>query len=225
MTGYDAVVDWTAASLRDTGAILLNRAVETIHWNEDGSQRNVIECRLQDGSMSQIHADAVVCTIPLGCLRHDLVRFEPALPQDIQTGISRFSYGALGKIFFEFADVFWSKDNDQFIYYPSPPEIEQDDIYGSSVSSGSSTRSVSDNILHYATVTINLWIMTGAKELCVQIAEPLTQRIEAMTDTKEIYRFFKPLFKLLGTESYKALPRLTNITSTKWFVALGFEDI
>ena len=37
-----------------------------------------------------------------------------------------------------------------------------------------------------------------------------------MTDKKEIYKFFEPLFKLLRTEPYKALPRLVNIESTHW---------
>lgn len=73
-----------------------------------------------------------------------------------------------------------------------------------------------DNILNYATVTINLWIMTGSKELCVQIAEPLTQRIEAMTDKRKIYKFFEPLFKLLRAEPYKSLPPLVEVEVTKW---------
>ena len=68
----------------------------------------------------------------------------------------------------------------------------------------------------YATVTINLWLVTGAKELCVQIAEPLTQRIEAMTDKRAIYKFFEPLFKLLRTEPYKSLPKLVDVQTTKW---------
>lgn len=58
--------------------------------------------------------------------------------------------------------------------------------------------------------------MTNSKELCVQIAEPLTQRIEAMTDKKAIYKFFEPLFKLLRTEPYKTLPRLVNVETTHW---------
>lgn len=72
-----------------------------------------------------------------------------------------------------------------------------------------------NSILNYATVTINLWIITGSKELCVQIAEPLTQRVEAM-NKKAIYKFFEPLFRLLRTEPYKALPRLLNVETTKW---------
>ena len=120
--GYDSIVKWTAEPLqRGSNTIRLGHLVEQVTWNEDGSAATSVECRLKDGSTSTLTADAVICTIPLGALRHNLMAFNPPLPQDIQTGISRFSYGALGKIFFEFADVFWSKDNDQFIYYPSPP--------------------------------------------------------------------------------------------------------
>lgn len=101
------------------------------------------------------------------------------------------------------------------MYYPSPPQPPEDEAYGSSYSS-SNASTPPDNILAYATVTINLWIMTGSKSLCVQIAEPLTQRIEAMDDMKAVYSFFKPLFNLLRTEPYRALPKLVNVETTKW---------
>jgi polyamine oxidase len=144
----------------------------------------------------------------LGVLRHGLIPFSPALPEDVQDGIDKFSYAALGKVFFEFSEVFWSKDNDQFMYYPAPAEEAIS-------SSPSSVSSVGDNILAHPTVTVNTWLMSGAKELCVQIAEPLTQRVEAMAKD-ELYDFFKPLFNLLRTEPYKALPRLASIECTQW---------
>jgi polyamine oxidase len=107
----------------------------------------------------------------------------------------------------------------QFIYYPSPEE-DTDEAYASSTKSsgsGLSDMAAKDTILNYATVTINLWIITGSsKQLCVQIAEPLTQRIEAMTDKKQLFEFFKPLFKRLRTEPYKALPPLVSVESTHW---------
>lgn len=58
--------------------------------------------------------------------------------------------------------------------------------------------------------------MSGTKELCIQIAEPLTQRIEAMTSTQEIYDFFEPLFRLMRNEPYKDLPELVNLETTHW---------
>ncbi|CAK4034434.1 amine oxidase [Lecanosticta acicola] len=218
--GYDGIVKWTAEPLlQKPGTVRLNHTVDGITWSEDGSTSCRVGYHDSNGTTSTLEADAVVSTLPLGVLRHDLVSFTPPLPSDLQNGISRFSYGALGKVFFEFSDVFWSKDNDQFMFYPSPDMLDSEDILGSSAGSSSASStgsSTTDNILNYATVTINLWIMTGANELCVQIAEPLTQRIEAMTDKKAIYKFFEPLFKLLRTEPYKTLPQLTNVEVTAW---------
>ncbi|KAJ5107693.1 hypothetical protein N7456_004368, partial [Penicillium angulare] len=217
--GYDRIVNWTAESLRkDPNTIKLNHTVEHVEWNEQGEQPMCIRYKnAETGVNGSMEADAVVMTCPLGVYHHNLINFNPPLPGDIQEAMSLFSYGALGKVFFEFTDVFWSKDNDQFIFYPSPPEEDMSSTSGSSVESTTSmTIKEKDNILNYATVTINLWIMTGGKELCVQVAEPLTQRIEAMKDSKQIYQFFEPLFKLLRTEPYKALPRLVSVETTHW---------
>ncbi|KAJ5715162.1 uncharacterized protein N7483_012343 [Penicillium malachiteum] len=220
--GYDRIVDWTAEPLRDDPKIIrLNHLVEDVEWNEDGVEPMCVRYKnAETGITGSIQGDAVVMTCPLGVYHHKLINFNPPLPSDIQEGMTNWSYGALGKVFFEFTDVFWSKDNDQFIFYPSPSEEDMDPMSGSGSSVGSTSSMASvkekDNILNYPTVTINLWIMTGGKELCVQVAEPLTQRIEAMKDPKQIYQFFEPLFKLLRTEPYKALPRLISVETTHW---------
>jgi polyamine oxidase len=216
--GYDRIVNWTAESLqKDPTIIRFNHHVQRVEWKEDGQELAGVHYTDAAGNAGLIEGDAVVMTVPLGVYHHNLISFNPPLPSDITEGISKFSYGALGKIFFEFTDVFWSKDNDQFIFYPSPTE-ELETSSASSVDSSTTMSSMGekDNILNYATVTINLWIMTGSKELCVQIAEPLTQRIEAMKDSREIYRFFEPLFKLLRLEPYKALPQLVSVETTHW---------
>lgn len=212
--GYDAIVQWTADCLLPN-TIQLNSVVDSVMWSEDGSRTCAVEYHDDAGNVRVVEADAVVSTLPLGALKRDLVHFDPPLPNDMQFAISKYSYGALGKVFFEFADVFWSKENDQFVYYPSPPELVIDQ-YSASPGASSTSSDEQDSILNYATVTINLWIMTGGKELCIQIAEPLTQRIEAMTTKEEIYKFFEPLFKLFRTEPYKSLPPLIDVETTHW---------
>lgn len=109
--GYDNIVKWTAQSLKpDT--VRLNKVVDRVTWSSDGSGSCTLEYHGTDGA-SSIEADAVISTLPLGVLRRGLVSFEPPLPMDMQFAIEKFGYGALGKVFFEFDDVFWSKDNDQ----------------------------------------------------------------------------------------------------------------
>ncbi|OWP01168.1 flavin containing amine oxidase [Marssonina coronariae] len=195
--GYDKIVNWTAEPLlKDPNRIRMGEVVSDITWGAtDGS----VSVRSQKGTYT---ADAVLVTVPLGCLRRNMIAFSPPMPSSIQQGINAFSYGALGKVFLEFSEVFWPKDNDQFIYYPSPP--------------APGTPLDDSSILSYATVTSNLWIMSGTKELCIQIAEPLTQRIEAMSDAAALYAFFEPLFKLMRTEPYKDLPDLVNLETTHW---------
>jgi polyamine oxidase len=97
----------------------------------------------------------------------------------------------------EFDEVFWLKDNDQFVLYPAPD---------------------SDNdhpCLDHAYVVNNLWIFAGGKELCIQTSNPLTSKVEVMTD-QEVYEFFELLLKLFRTEPYKDLPRLVSVETTKW---------
>ena len=198
--GYDTIVNWTASNLRDEDTIRLGHVVTKVEWTEDDKEQCVVRTATADGRSPTFVADAIVCTLPLGVLHHNLVEFNPPLPNELDSGFRKIGYGALGKIFVEFESVFWPKDNDQFIYYPDPTTDPIDE----------------SSILSYMTVTSNNWIMSGTKELSVQIVEPLTQRIEAMTSDKEIYAFFEPLFKLFRTEPYKKLPPVVNLETTHW---------
>ncbi|KAK5467612.1 carbohydrate-binding module 1 protein [Exophiala xenobiotica] len=197
--GYDSIITWAASNLRDPGTIRLGHKVTKIHWTDDENKTCAVEVTTADGKSLTFIADAVICTLPLGVLKHNLVEFSPGIPKELSLGVDKLGYGALGKIFVEFDSVFWPKDNDQFIYYPEPNE-EVDET----------------SIFSYMTVTSNNWIMSGTKELSVQIVEPLTQRIEAMGSNEEIYAFFEPLFKLLRTEPYKKLPPVVNLETTHW---------
>jgi polyamine oxidase len=202
--GYDKIVNWTAEPLRrNPETIRLGEVVKDIEWGS-GDQSAIVHSTFKEHEAHSYTADAVVVTVPLGVLRRNMINFHPVLPTSLQDGINRFSYGALGKVFVEFSEVFWSKDNDQFIYYPSPLPT--------------STPVDESSILSYATITSNLNIMCGTPELCIQVAEPLTQRVEAMAlrSKTELQAFFEPLFKIFRTEPYKELPQLVNIETSHW---------
>ncbi|KHJ30735.1 putative amine oxidase [Erysiphe necator] len=192
--GYDRIVNWTAQPLlQDLDLIQMGQIVKEIKW---GSPKvSVIS------QNSTFTGDAVIVTVPLGCLRQNHILFTPPLPKSIQAGINAFSYGALGKIFVEFESVFWPEENDQFIFYPTPPSC--------------TSPFDPDSILSYATVTSNLWIMSGIKALCVQISEPLTQRVELLP-CAEVCAYLEPLFKLLRTDPNNDLPKYVNADVTHW---------
>lgn len=119
--GYDTIVNWTASNLRHHDILRLGQIVTKIECDDaDETKKCLVQTTSQDGKSATFTADAVICTLPLGVLHHNLVEFDPPLTEDLRLGLSKISYGALGKVFFEFESVFWPKDNDQFIYYPDP---------------------------------------------------------------------------------------------------------
>lgn len=61
-----------------------------------------------------VHADNVVCTMPLGVLKQGNVSFEPPLP-DWKTGaIDRLGFGILNKVVLVYKEIFWDPDRHIF---------------------------------------------------------------------------------------------------------------
>lgn len=42
--------------------------------------------------------DGVIVTVPLGCLKHNMIKFEPNIPKRIKDSINSLSYGNLEKV-------------------------------------------------------------------------------------------------------------------------------
>ena len=68
-------------------------------------------------SRRTIPADAVILTIPLGCLQRSTVIFNPPLPQHVQSAIANLGVGNLEKLFLKFEHNWWSSTSSD------PPEI------------------------------------------------------------------------------------------------------
>ncbi|GAB2246905.1 hypothetical protein Droror1_Dr00006787 [Drosera rotundifolia] len=57
--------------------------------------------------------DAVLITVPLGCLKAESIKFTPPLPAWKHESIHRLGYGVLNKVL-EFPEVFWDDTVDYF---------------------------------------------------------------------------------------------------------------
>ncbi|KAL5895933.1 hypothetical protein ACKVWM_001150 [Pyricularia oryzae] len=67
---------------------------------------------LEDGS--NIDADYVVNTIPLGVLKHGDITFDPPLPSWKADAIERLGFGVLNKVVLVYDQPFWEEDKDIF---------------------------------------------------------------------------------------------------------------
>jgi monoamine oxidase len=82
----------------------LNNVVSSI----DYSAKSGVTVKMTDGT--SVTSDYVVCTIPLGVLKSNSVKFNPALPAAKLKAIENLKIGHLHKLFLEFPFVFWNKE-------------------------------------------------------------------------------------------------------------------
>lgn len=85
--------------------IRTRHVVRKITYEEGGAR---IECENEQ----VFQADKVVVTLPLGVLKAEQVRFEPALPDWKLGAIERLGYGLLNKVILVYNVPFWDTEND-----------------------------------------------------------------------------------------------------------------
>jgi len=96
LTEYDRIIDYLATGLD----IRLNEKVTEIAYDLDG-------VTVSSASGKKITAQYVVCTVPLGVLKHGDITFTPDLPTSKKNAINRLQMGILDKIVLEFPTKFW----------------------------------------------------------------------------------------------------------------------
>lgn len=85
--------------------------VKKIRYHSEGFDGAAsIEC--EDGTV--VEADAVVCSIPLGVLKHGNVEFDPPLPSWKTGAVERLGFGILNKVILVYESIFWESDRHIF---------------------------------------------------------------------------------------------------------------
>lgn len=100
--GYDRLLTPLAAGLD----IRLSAPVTAVYLESDG-----VTVAAGD---TELEADAVVCSVPLGVLKAGSIAFDPPLPRDHRAAIDALGFGSVTKIAFEFAEAFWDVETQYF---------------------------------------------------------------------------------------------------------------
>ncbi|GFP95182.1 lysine-specific histone demethylase 1 homolog 3 [Phtheirospermum japonicum] len=111
--GYSAVVE----SLAEGICIQLDHVVTDITYltkdcETDDKLNKKVKVSTSNGK--EISGDAVLVTVPLGCLKAESIKFSPPLPQWKYLSIKRLGFGVLNKVVLEFPEVFWDDTIDYF---------------------------------------------------------------------------------------------------------------
>ncbi|XP_042389302.1 lysine-specific histone demethylase 1 homolog 3-like isoform X1 [Zingiber officinale] len=111
--GYSTVVESLGMGLD----IQLNQNVTEIIYdiNETGGAlQDEKQVKVITSSGKEFVGDAVLITVPLGCLKAETIKFSPTLPDWKQASIRRLGFGVLNKVILEFPTVFWDDNVDYF---------------------------------------------------------------------------------------------------------------
>ncbi|KAF5740823.1 lysine-specific histone demethylase 1 3 [Tripterygium wilfordii] len=111
--GYSAVVE----SLGEGLCVLLNHVVTDVSYATEDTGLGDNQCKKVKVSTSnggEFLGDAVLITVPLGCLKAETIKFSPPLPQWKYSSIERLGFGVLNKVALEFPEVFWDDSVDYF---------------------------------------------------------------------------------------------------------------
>ena len=97
--------------------IKLNKVVKQIYWN---TELNRVTCENDEIFCARL---GIVCTLPLGVLKKNLVQFTPPLPEEKVASIEKLGISVLNIILIEFRRCFWPKKKTFFANLsPNSPE-------------------------------------------------------------------------------------------------------
>lgn len=110
--GYSRVVESLAEGLD----IHLNKIVSEISYASDISamHNSKHKVRVSTSNGCEYLGDAVLVTVPLGCLKAETIKFSPPLPDWKYSSIKQLGFGVLNKVVLEFPKVFWDDSVDYF---------------------------------------------------------------------------------------------------------------
>lgn len=111
--GYDTVLCGLAKGLD----IRLNHVVTEVLYGHDelgASCKDGKHVKVSTSNGNEFIGDAVLITVPLGCLKAQTIKFSPSLPDWKLSSINRLGFGVLNKIVLEFPEVFWDDNVDYF---------------------------------------------------------------------------------------------------------------
>ncbi|KAG8377878.1 hypothetical protein BUALT_Bualt08G0079400 [Buddleja alternifolia] len=109
--GYSAVVE----SLGEGICVHMDHVVTDISYRiKDSDDKLHDKVKVSTSNGKEFSGDAVLVTVPLGCLKAETIKFSPPLPQWKYLSIKRLGFGVLNKVVLEFPEVFWDDTIDYF---------------------------------------------------------------------------------------------------------------
>ncbi|KAH0611188.1 uncharacterized protein H6S33_011615 [Morchella sextelata] len=116
---YKLMIQTLLKPVLDANILKLDTPIDEITTITEDGRKRVFLSSLRKPQENRL-VDGVIVTTPLGCLKRDMIKFQPPLPQRIKDSISSLSYGNLEKVYIKFPRAFWGSDGPDFFTFLAP---------------------------------------------------------------------------------------------------------
>ncbi|EGV66253.1 carbohydrate-binding module 1 protein [Yamadazyma tenuis] len=211
LKGYSFLLDELLRKI-PASQIRTNTKVNTIVRN---NKHNETKLRVETDK-GIVYCDYLVVTVPLSILKlpssHPYgISWEPSLPASITEALDATCFAALGKVIFEFNDVWWDKDVEQILHLPE----ETGSVELSAVLNQPPQKLIYPYLLvNYEALhkKDNKKTAQGGSFVLLTQA-PLTQYLEENPD--KAWDYFKASFKSF-VQPGRTISEPINVITTKW---------
>lgn len=178
--------------------ILTNEQVKDIHRDVEGK---LYKHLVTSVSGTEIGADYLVVTVPQSILSLEVthpygLNWNPPLPENIRLALKNIHFGALGKVIFEFEEIWWDSNQDGFEILPD---------FDNNVDSNIEPFKYPIYIVNYATIKPN------AASLVILTQSPVTEYLEK--NPHLAWEYMKPM---LSKISLRPISEPINTIVTDW---------
>ncbi|ODV81117.1 corticosteroid-binding protein [Suhomyces tanzawaensis NRRL Y-17324] len=206
--GYDFIVEKLARGIPNDRTLLGHQVVAIDRDNKNGPHK--VSLLMKNGD--RVYCNHLIVTVPQSVLQlpdsHPYgIAWSPPLPQNVKEALQSIHFGALGKVIFEFEDVWWDESEDRFDILPdsgAAPEVPLTALPPSF--------SYYAHVLNYSASHKSNNGSRGSS-LGVLLQSPLTEYLEA--HRKEAWTYFEPMLSKLVVEGKKVSAPINTIT-TDW---------
>lgn len=236
LSSVDALVDPSSTNYEKNGgcSVKLNHVVYKIQWDPKKREVVVYSKNTVTNKTETFRSDYLVFTAPLSVLKltdlqeEGAIEWMPPLPSDFRSSLDKVSFSNLGKVFFEFPEIFWNLEDDRILshasvdeqYYNStksdPSDYSSINFYKDKLDKPIELKGKIPNGLDYTILFMNLAKPTQKPLLLALISSPLTQYIEQQESQDVIFEVFKPVFARITNLAESKIPKPLEIRTSKW---------
>lgn len=194
--------------------VLLNHPVSKINRKNTDNNKPL----LVDTPQLKVYCDYLVVTTPLSILKlptnHPYgITWQPPLPKPAQDALDKIHFGALGKVVFEFDNVWWDKNHDRIMLMSEDMPLNTN--LSKPLEKLPEKFEYPGLIINYESLHRHSNVKTNSSggSFVILIQSPLTGYLESHPD--QAWDYFKGAFKPLVMPGKTLTPPINVITS-KW---------